>query len=131
MKNTNLVICASNWSSFVSSLKSNLKLGYGVCTKTSFSNGFFREILEQGTDRAYVARLASVSGEEKENCVDLCDFLGSCLVPFPKELLTRINDLLGQAEENKQKEALELDKPLPKENVELKIQRKPRQRKTK
>lgn len=75
-----LIVCTSNWSSFVSSLKSNLKLGYGVCTKTSFSNGFFRGILEQGTDRAYVARLASVTGEEKENCVDLADYLGSGVV---------------------------------------------------
>lgn len=128
MKNTNLVICASNWSSFVSSLKSNLKLGYGVCTKTSFSNGFFSGILEQGTDRAYIARLNSVTGEERENVIDLCDFLGSCLVPFPQELLTRINELAGKAEDNK---AIDLEKVLPKENVELKIQRKPRQRKAK
>ena len=123
-----LIVCASNWASFVASLKSNLKLGYGLCNKTSYVNGFFRASLEQGTDRAYIARLNSVTGEEIENVVDLCDFLGSCLVPFPQELMTRINDVLGKAEENK---AIDLEKALPKENVELKIQRKPRARKTK
>ena len=101
-----LIVCASNWNSFVASLKSNLKLGFGVCNKTSYVNGFFRASLEQGTDRAYIARLSSVTGEEKENVVDLCDFLGSYLVPFPQELLTRINEVLGKAEENKAKEAV-------------------------
>lgn len=126
-----LIISARTWETFVESLKANLKHNFGICEKTSFKNGYYTAVLTSGIDKAYVNRLDTVTGEEKESTLDLCDFLGSCLVPFPKELLTRINDLLGQAEENKQKEALELDRPLPKENVELKIQRKPRQRKTK
>jgi hypothetical protein len=77
MKNNNLVITASNWSSFVASLRSNLKLGYGICTRTSYRNNYFSAVLQQGTDRAYIARLNSVTGEERENVVDLCDFLGS------------------------------------------------------
>ena len=101
-----LIVCASNWTSFVASLKSNLKLNYGVCNKTSYINGFFRASLEQGTDRAYIARLNSVTGEEIESTLDLCDFLGSCLVPFPQELMTRINEVLGKAEDNKAKEAV-------------------------
>lgn len=131
MKNNNLVITTSNWASFVASLRSNLKLGYGVCSRTSYRNNYFSAVIQQGTDRAYIARLNSVTGEEKESTLDLCDFLGSCLVPFPQELMTEINELIGIGEANKQKDALELDKPLPKENVELKIQRKPRQRKVK
>lgn len=101
-----LIVCASNWTSFVASMESNLKLGFGVCNKTSYTNGFFRAALEQGTDRAYIARLNSVTGEEIESTLDLCDFLGSCLVPFPQELMTRIDEVLGKAEENKQKEAV-------------------------
>ena len=128
MKTNNLVVTAGNFQSFVMSLKANLKLGYGICTRTSYRNNYFSAVLQQGTDRAYIARLNSVTGEERENVVDLCDFLGSCLVPFPQELMTRINDVLGRAEENK---AIDLEKVLPKENVELKIQRKPRQRKAK
>ena len=123
-----LIVCASNWSSFVASLKQNMKLGFSVCNKTSYVNGFFRASLEQGTDRAYIARLNSVTGEEIESTLDLCDFLGSCLVPFPQELMTRIEELVGKAEENM---AIALEKVLPNENVELKIQRKPRQRKAK
>lgn len=123
-----LIVCTSNWPSFVASLKQNMKLGFSVCNETSYINGFFRASLEQGTDRAYIARLNSVTGEERENVIDLCDFLGSCLVPFPQELMTRIEGILGKGEENK---AIDLEKVLPKENVELKIQRKPRQRKAK
>lgn len=70
-----LIVCASNWPSFIASLKSNLKLNYGICNKTSYVNGFFRALLEQGTDRAYIARLNSVTGEEKENCLDIVDYL--------------------------------------------------------
>ena len=108
MKNNNniVVITASNFQSFVGSLKANLKLGYGICTRTLYRNSYFSAVLQQGTDRAYIARLNSVTGEERENVVDLCDFLGSCLVPFPQELMTRINEVLGKAEENKQKEAV-------------------------
>jgi len=122
MKNNNLVITASNWSSFVASLRSNLKLGYGICTRTSYRNSYFSAVLQQGTDRAYIARLNSVTGEERENVVDLCDFLGSCLVPFPQELMTRMKEVLGKAEENKQKEAV---------TTSIKRVRKPRVQKEK
>ena len=104
MKNNNLVITASNWSSFVASLRSNLKLGYGICTRTSYRNSYFSAVLQQGTDRAYIARLNTVTGEEIESTLDLCDFLGSCLVPFPQELMTRIEGILGKAEDNKAKD---------------------------
>ena len=108
MKNNNniVVITASNFQSFVGSLKANLKLGYGICTRTSYRNNYFSAVLQMGTDRAYIARLNSVTGEERENVVDLCDFLGSCLVPFPQELMTRINEVLGKAEEDKQNAAV-------------------------
>lgn len=72
-----LVICASNWSSFVASLRSNMKLGYATCTKTEFRNGFYTASLAQGTDEAYVAKLLNMTGDEKENCHELCTFLGS------------------------------------------------------
>lgn len=123
-----LIISAHTWSTFVESLKGNLKHNFGICEKTLFKNGYYTAVLQQGTDRAYIARLNSVTGEETESTLDLCDFLGSCLVPFPQELLTRIEGILGKGEENK---AIDLEKVLPKENVELKIQRKPRQRKAK
>lgn len=128
MKNNNIVVTASNFQSFVGSLKANLKLGYGICTRTSYCNNYFSAVLQQGTDRAYIARLNSVTGEEKENVVDLCDFLGSCLVPFPQEPLTRINEVLGKAEENK---AIDLEKVLSKESVTTTIKRtrKPRAKK--
>ncbi len=128
MKNNNLVITTSNWASFVASLRSNLKLGYGICTRTSYRNNYFSAVLQQGTDRAYIARLNSVTGEEIESTLDLCDFLGSCLVPFPQELMTRINEVLGKAEENK---AIDLEKALQTEAVATTIKRtrKPRAKK--
>ena len=128
MKNNNLVITASNFQSFVGSLRSNLKLGYGICTRTSYRNNYFSAVLQQGTDRAYIARLNTVTGEEIESTLDLCDFLGSCLVPFPQELLTRINEVLGKDEENK---AIDLEKVFPKEAVATTIKRTARPRKEK
>lgn len=115
-----LIVCTSNWPSFVASLKQNMKLGFSVCNKTSYINGFFRASLEQGTDRAYIARLNTVTGEEIESTLDLCDFLGSCLVPFPQELMTRMKEIVGKAEENK---AIDLEKVLPKEAVAATIKR--------
>ena len=123
-----LIISARTWSTFVESLKGNLKHNFGICEKTLFKNGYYTAVLTSGIDKAYVSRLNTVTGEEIESTLDLCDFLGSCLVPFPQELMTRINEILGKAEDNK---AIDLEKELPKENVELKIQRKPRQRKAK
>ena len=72
-----LIVCASNWPSFVASLKSNLKLNYGLCNKTEFRNGFFTASLSEGKDKSYIAKLTNMSGEEKENCHELCTFLGS------------------------------------------------------
>ena len=101
-----LIISARTWSTFVESLKGNLKHNFGICEKTLFKNGYYTAVLQQGTDRAYIARLNSVTGEETENVLDLCDFLGSCLVPFPQELMTRMKEIVGKAEDNKQKEAV-------------------------
>jgi len=123
-----LIISARTWSTFVESLKGNLKHNFGICEKTLFKNGYYTAVLTSGIDKAYVSRLNTVTGEEIESTLDLCDFLGSCLVPFPQELMTRTKEIAGKAEDNK---AIDLEKVLPKENVELKIQRKPRTRKSK
>jgi len=123
-----LIISARTWSTFVESLKGNLKHNFGICEKTLFKNGYYTAVLTSGIDKAYVSRLNTVTGEEIESTLDLCDFLGSCLVPFPQELMTRMKEIAGKAEDNK---AIDLEKVLPKENVELKIQRKPRTRKSK
>lgn len=72
-----LVVCASSWCSFVASLRSNLKLGYGICTTTTFKNNFYTARLQQGKDKNYIARLESVTGDERESTLDLCDYLGS------------------------------------------------------
>lgn len=106
MSNNNqiVVVVASNFQSFIGSMKANLKLGYSKCEEATYVNGFFRARLVKETDEAYVARLGSISGEERENVLDLVDFLGSCLVPFPQELTTQIEDIPEKAEENKQKD---------------------------
>lgn len=113
MSNNNqiVVVVASNFQSFIGSMKANLKLGYSKCEEATYVNGFFRARLVKETDEAYVARLGSISGEERENVLDLVDFLGSCLVPFPQELTltTQIEDILEKAEENKQKEAVQTE----------------------
>lgn len=124
-----LIVCASNWTSFVASLKQNLKLNYGLCNKTEFRNGFFTASLSQGKDKSYIAKLTNMSGEEKENCHELCSFLGSVYVPLPQELMAEIKEIVQKAEENK---AIDLEKALPKEAVSTTIKRttrKPRGKK--
>ena len=124
----NLIISARTWSTFVESLKANLKHNFGICEKTLFKNGYYTAVLTSGIDKAYIARLNSVTGEEIESTLDLCDFLGSCLVPFPQELLTRIKEIVWKAEENK---AIALEKVLQTEAVATTIKRarKPRAKK--
>jgi hypothetical protein len=123
-----LIISARTWSTFVESLKGNLKHNFGICEKTLFKNGYYTAVLTSGIDKAYVSRLNTVTGEEIESTLDLCDFLGSCLVPFPQELMTRIEELVGKAEDNK---AIDLEKALQTEAVATTIKRarKPRAKK--
>lgn len=117
-----LIVCASNWQSFVASLKSNLKLNYGLCNKTEFRNGFFTASLSQGKDKNYITKLTNMSGDEKENCHELCTFLSSVYVPIPQNLMDKMKEIAGKAEENKQKE-------LQTEAVQLKVKRTPRDKK--
>jgi hypothetical protein len=67
----NLVVVTSNFESFVVSLKSNLKLGYGVCQSTEYIHGFFRAVLAKGVDESYIASLNALTGKERENVIDL------------------------------------------------------------
>lgn len=108
-----LIVCASNWPSFVASLKQNMKLGFSVCNKISYVNGFFRASLEQGTDRAYIARLNSITGEEKENCIDLVDYLSGVTTvkisdePLPEKVVEEIKSaIINYAVEELSKEAV-------------------------
>lgn len=119
-----VVVVASNFESFIASMKSNLKLGYSKCEEATYLNGFFRARLVKETDEAYVARLGSISGEERENVLDLLDFLGANAVPITQEFVEEIKGLVKGVD-------VELDKPLQTEAVSLKVERKPRQRKAK
>jgi hypothetical protein len=67
----NLVVVTSNFESFVTSLKSKLKLGYGVCQSTQYVYGFFRAVLAKGVDESYIASLNTLTGKERENVIDL------------------------------------------------------------
>ena len=127
MKNNNLVVTASNFQSFVGSLKANLKLGYGICTRTSYCNNYFSAVLQQGTDRGYIARLNSVTGEEKENCIDLVDYLSGAIdikvsdEPLPEKVVQEIKSaIVDYAVEELSKEAV---------TTTLKRTRKPRSKK--
>lgn len=72
-----LVIVASNWVSFVASLKSNMKIGYCSMKSSEFVNGFYRAELEQCEDESYKARLKGILGEERENTLDLLAYLSN------------------------------------------------------
>lgn len=95
--NNKLVVVASNFQSFIASLKSNLKLNYGICESATFVNKFYKAELLQGIDVSYVAKLENISGEEKEDCIDLVDYLGGCTVqklqPQVAEKQTSVPDI--------------------------------------
>lgn len=103
-----LIISARTWSTFVESLKGNLKHNFGICEKTLFKNGYYTAVLTSGIDKAYVSRLNTVTGEEKENCVDLCDYLGSGVVKeiepvvAPKEAVNTTIKRVRKPREKKQ-----------------------------
>ncbi len=96
-----VVVVASNFQSFIGSMKANLKLGYTKCEEATYVNGFFRARLVKDTDEAYVARLSGISGEERENVIDLCHFLGSksvqATVPVVDVVEKIIEDLQTEA----------------------------------
>ena len=120
-----LIISARTWGTFVESLKANLKHNFGICEKTSFKNGYYSAILMIGVDKAYISRLNTVTGEETESTLDLCDFLGSSVVPFPQQLAAEVKELVKAVD-------VDLDKPLKPEAVNttiLKRVRKPRGKK--
>jgi len=73
----NLVVVTSNFESFIASLKSNLKNGYGQCISTEYIHGFFRCVLSKGVDESYIASLNALTGKERENVIDLMCSLSS------------------------------------------------------
>lgn len=111
-----VVVVASNFESFIGSMKANLKLGYATCSEATYMNGFFRARLEKGTDDNYVARLSGITGKERENVIDLVVFLGSKSV----QATVPVVDVVEKISEDLQTEA-----------VQLKVKRTPRARKPK
>jgi hypothetical protein len=95
--NNKLVIVASNFPSFIASLKQNLKLGYGNCLSATFVNGFYRAELLQGIDDAYVAKLANIGGNEKENTLDILDHLANNSVTQEVKPIVEMFDPMKEA----------------------------------
>lgn len=65
-----LVVVANNFDSFVASLKSNLKLGYGICTKMEKVDEYFRAELAKGNDPEYKTKLEHLSIDSFEDSVN-------------------------------------------------------------
>lgn len=65
-----LVVVANNFDSFVASLRSNVKLGYGICTKMEKIGEFFRAELAKGNDPEYKAKLEHLSIDSFEDSVN-------------------------------------------------------------
>jgi hypothetical protein len=120
-----VVVVASNFQSFIGSMKANLKLGYTKCEEATYVNGFFRARLVKDTDEAYVARLSGISGEERDNVLELVDFLSSVYVPVPQALMDEMKEIVDKAEENKAKEAAQTEAV----TTTIKRTRKPRGKK--
>ena len=108
MKTNDLIVTTSNFESLVASLRSNLKIGYGKCSKIEFINSFYRAVLEHGKDAPYIARLGSVVASGEENALDLMNYLANGVAPVYEPitacLVEEIKDILEIADINKQKD---------------------------
>lgn len=120
-----VVVVASNFESFIASMKSNLKLGYAKCEEATYLNGFFRARLAKEIDKNYIARLETITGTERENVLDLVSYLNSSNTltisdePLTEKTVKEIQQAIVEyAVEELQKEA-----------VQLKVKRTPRGKK--
>ena len=125
MSNSNqvVVVVASNFQSFIGSMKANLKLGYAKCEESTYVNGFFRARLVKETDEAYVSRLSGFCGEERENVLDLVDFITGAK-PVSQKLAEEVKEIVKDVN-------VEIDKPLQTEAVTTTIKRTRQPRKEK
>lgn len=101
----NLVITTKSWKALIESLKGNAKHGYNKLESLKQVDGYFTAVLCQETDASYLERLKIVAGHsetgDEEDVEHALYFLCTNLVPFPPNLLERINSLLELAKENK------------------------------
>jgi hypothetical protein len=75
------VITTKSFKSFVFELKRLQKTGQAKIVSTSFSNGFFGAVVQDGKDDDYVYKLSQLSGDERENVLDLVDNLSGKKAP--------------------------------------------------
>lgn len=71
------VITTKSFKSFVLELKRLQKTGQAKIVSTSFRNGFFGAVVQDGKDDDYVYKLSQLSGDEHENVLDLVDNLSN------------------------------------------------------
>ena len=98
--NRTLVITTKSWKALIESLNGNSKHGYNKLESLKQVDGYFTAVLCQNTDASYLERLKIVTGDE-EDVEHALYFLCTNLVPFPPNLLERINAVLELAKENK------------------------------
>lgn len=68
-------VTTSTFKTLIEQLKENEKGGNGKITSLVLTNGFFRAVLEEGSDTKYSQSLASLTGDETDNIQDKIDFL--------------------------------------------------------
>ena len=110
-----LVITTKSWQSLIESLRANSKHGYNSLESLKHDGVYFTAVLCQGFDSAYAKRLEIVTGDEDETGT-LLYFLSLQPQPIALQLTPEEGGVVG---------------PVPTEAVQLKVERKPRARKTK
>lgn len=110
-----LVITTKSWKALIESLKGNSKHSYNKLDSLKQADGYFTAVLCQNTDSAYTERLKIVTGDEDETGT-LLYFLSLQPQPIALQLTPEEGEVVG---------------PVQTEAVQLKVERKPRARKTK
>lgn len=114
------VITTKSFKSFVLELKRLQKTGQAKIVSTSFRNGFFGAVVQEGKDDDYVYKLSQLSGDENENVLDLVDYLGGnkdkkvavevepLIVELSDEAFTKLHEVIQESEEKAFMEVLDV-----------------------
>jgi len=74
--NKQLVVATTSWQSLIESLKANAVHGYKSLDSVSYDGVFYKAVLQQTKDTAYLQALQKLTGEEKGGDPSKDTFLG-------------------------------------------------------
>jgi hypothetical protein len=131
--NKQLVVATTSWQSLIESLKANAVHGYKSLDSVSYDGVFYKAVLQQTKDTAYLEALQKLSGEEKDGDPSKDSFLSvrraieasesvKPIVIRPTPSGSEVKELFDQFVEP-------LVEAVDTSNIQIKVKRQPRSKK--